>query len=224
MLKEALRAGAASEGLLVRAGRQTGGRGRHGRTWVSDAGNLYLSLLLRPGCDAREIGIFSLLAGLGVYQAARAFLSSEEGLQLKWPNDLLLGGRKCAGILLETDLSAQGLVEALMVGVGVNLACAPEEGAALNDFASVPVTPEAFQDVFLEKIEALYAAWRDGQNAEILERWLAAAHPKGTPLSVKIGSDIRQGRFYGLDGQGNLILSLDGNRLQTITAGDVYLT
>ncbi|MFN2260234.1 MAG: biotin--[acetyl-CoA-carboxylase] ligase, partial [Parasphingopyxis sp.] len=118
-LKELAREGAA-EGLWLRAERQTRGKGRRGRSWDSPAGNLYASTLVRLRDGDPAAASLALVAGVALWDALAGALGDAQGLQLKWPNDLLLGGAKLAGILLERE------GEAVIVGCGVNLARHPE--------------------------------------------------------------------------------------------------
>ena len=82
------------EGMVVRADEQTGGHGRHGRAWVSEKGNLFMSVLLRPSCNAQSIGLLSLMSGLATAKSIQRHLSRPEFLSLKWPNDVILNGEK----------------------------------------------------------------------------------------------------------------------------------
>src|SRR5690606_32282573 len=116
------------EGFAVQARRQEGGKGRQGRQWISPEGNLYLSVLLKPAkVEAVHVGQLSFVAALAVAKTVASYL--KDGLMLKWPNDVLLAGKKCAGILLETDVK-DGKVRWVAVGIGVNIASAPEIGSA----------------------------------------------------------------------------------------------
>lgn len=111
-------------GLAVMARRQSQGRGSKGRHWDSPADNLYVSALLRPPGPAREAGQWSLLAGVALAEAVSALLPDDSGLALKWPNDLLLDGAKLAGILVDSS-AADGRLDWVVIGIGVNLAVAP---------------------------------------------------------------------------------------------------
>lgn len=213
------------EGLVVHALQQDAGRGRHGRVWEAAEGNLYLSFILKPQCDARLMGQISLLMGVAVHNAAAEFIGEHgQNLMLKWPNDALLCGRKYAGILMESDMSAAGTVEALYVGVGVNLVDAPLDIAvALDGFADAPIDVEVFRDALLGQVKALYTRWLAGNSEAILHEWQEAAHTKNSQMSVKIGDNVQQGKFSAIDEYGSLILSLDENKFKTITAGEVFL-
>lgn len=196
----------AAEGLVIRALEQTDGHGRRGREWVSGQGNLTLSLLLRPECKAMDVGQLSILIGVALLEVAQEMGAGP--LLLKWPNDLLCDGRKCAGILLDSGLSGDA-IDWLVIGIGVNTQDAPE-GAACLELAS-----DAFLDALLEKIGLSYAMWKIGGFEDIRRKWVENSYPKGTMLNV--------GVFEGLDAYGNLVVLDDTNALKTISAGDVYL-
>ncbi|MBP7722054.1 MAG: biotin--[acetyl-CoA-carboxylase] ligase [Alphaproteobacteria bacterium] len=213
-----------SEGKVVQALEQTGGRGRHGRQWISEKGNLYLSVLLRPTCQARHIGQLSILIAVALADTIRAHLKDPDVLMLKWPNDVLIGDQKCAGILIETALSDGGSIEYAAVGVGVNLASAPPQiGAALNGYAKKPLKTDKFRDEFLKNLNKTYALWSQEGFEDIKERWLQMAHKKGTNLRIRIGVQVETGLFYGIDDDGNLLLHDRDLRQKKVTAGEVYL-
>lgn len=214
----------APEGFVVQAGSQRCGRGRHGREWHSPKGNLYMSLLLRPACKARDIGQLSLLSALAFAEALSESLGDSKLLTLKWPNDILLDGRKCAGLILETQIGAGGRIEWLVIGVGVNIAVSPlEAGVCLSDFTKAPVSVSQIRDSFLDNFSKLYGEWRAEGFEPVRAAWLSYAHPPGAALSVKIGQDHRAGTFHTIDEQGNLLLQMPGYGIQTIAAGEVYL-
>ncbi|MCC7305191.1 MAG: biotin--[acetyl-CoA-carboxylase] ligase [Alphaproteobacteria bacterium] len=206
----------AAEGLAVQALEQTKGRGRHERPWVSERGNLYLSVLLRPGCDARLIGQTGLVAGLAVAETVRE-LTGQAPL-LKWPNDVLLESGKCAGILVESEISKHG-VEWAVLGIGVNIASAPPGiGAVLSGKAGKPVNINDFRDFLLKNLGLEYGLWRREGFGAIRSRWMNFATAPGTVLSVKTPGSATEGAFEGIDEEGNLLL---GGKV--IAAGDVYL-
>ena len=187
------------EGLVVQALEQTAGRGRRGRAWMSPRGGLYLSALLRPGCPAARAGELALMAGVAL---ARAL----PGVRLKWPNDALLTGRKCAGVLVESEAAA-GRVAWAVVGIGVNVDTAPAGGAA------VPGPLEAVRNRILDTLAHAYTAWRASGLAPIRAAWLEhSAHTLGDPITA----GGHTGVFEGLGVDGALLLS--GQR---ITAGTI---
>lgn len=161
--------------------------------------------------------MLSLVAGLALIEAVDTAVPGQP-LMLKWPNDLMLTGRKMAGILLERS------GERVVVGFGVNLASAPDlpdrETASLNG----EVVPQAFAPLLAGSFSRLLGLWRQSEPALIAQAWLARAHPIGTPLSVHAGSDdIHSGRFDGIEPDGALRLRRDNGALDIVRAGDVEL-
>jgi BirA family biotin operon repressor/biotin-[acetyl-CoA-carboxylase] ligase len=209
-----------AEGLAVLAHAQTQGRGRAGRVWQSPAGNLAVSVLLRPREPARRAGEWPLLVGLAIADALAPLLPDTVSLALKWPNDVLLNGRKLAGVLIESTLDATGHVEAMVVGIGVNLTAAPalpdRPTAALGDWAA-PSSPEAAAERILAAIAQRRAQRAAEGFAPIRAAWLARAHPIGTALQA---AGV-VGRFAGLAEDGALLLQA-GEVTHRITAGDVW--
>ena len=201
-----LAAQGAEEGVVVQAFSQSRGRGRMGREWVSGEGNLTVSLLLKPDCEAQNVGQLSILVGVALAQAAKKL--SEGDIKLKWPNDLFLDGGKCAGILIDSALKAERL-EWLVVGVGVNTASCPKNAARLG------VERDMFLEAFLDRISVLYGDWQKDGFETIRKKWLECTYEAGMPLNV--------GAFHDLDAYGNLVVLDDTNALKTISAGDVYL-
>ena len=200
----------ALEGLWLRAERQTGGKGRQGRAWVSPTGNLHASTLVRLLPEDPPAPTLALVAAVALHDAAARHASA---VRIKWPNDLLVEGAKLAGILLERQS------DAVIIGFGVNLAFHP----AGLDRQATSLNPPVSPDIFLKRLAAGFAAWLARWRAEglapVRAAWLAAAHPLGTPL---VAGDT-QGIFDGLDETGALRLRLADGSLRLIHAGDVFL-
>jgi BirA family transcriptional regulator, biotin operon repressor / biotin---[acetyl-CoA-carboxylase] ligase len=170
---------------------------------------------LRPGDPPAQT--LSLIAGLALIEAVDEAVPGQ-ALMLKWPNDLLLAGKKLAGILLERS------GDRVVIGFGVNLAAAPQ--LADRECASLTgrVTPEAFAPVVAGSFEGLLSLWRESEPRLIAEAWLARAHPVGTSLRVHSSSDeIVAGRFDGIEADGALRLRHDDGALEIVRAGDVEL-
>ncbi|GJL84870.1 MAG: hypothetical protein DHS20C02_06450 [Micavibrio sp.] len=208
-----------AEGLVVQAREQSGGKGRYGREWVSPKGNLYLSILLKPECAASEAAQFSFVAALAVSAAIDEYIKDRSLKFLKWPNDVFLDGKKCAGILLETELDKKGNVEWLVLGVGVNIVSAPDIGVAVQDYADKGIDLEGFRDNLLKQL----SFYKTKEFQEIRALWLERAHEPGTKLQIKLGESVEAGYFHDIDENGNLLLRIDGGDIQMITAGDVYV-
>ncbi|HEU4960091.1 MAG TPA: biotin--[acetyl-CoA-carboxylase] ligase [Sphingomonas sp.] len=208
----------APEGLWLRAERQTAGRGRQGRAWVSPAGNLYASTIvrLRPGDPAAAT--LALVAAVVLEEVVRFH---SDRLVLKWPNDLLLDGAKLSGILLERA------VDAVVIGFGVNLAHHPtdtDRRATSLAAHGARLEPAPFLEILAETFARWLARWRGEGIAPVRDRWVARAHSAGTALTVRLpdGSSI-DGLFDRLDADGALILRLASGERRVIHAGDVFL-
>lgn len=206
----------APEGLWLRADRQSGGRGRQGRDWHSPAGNLYASTLVRLRAGDPPAPTLALVAGVALHETASAFAPGQ-GIAIKWPNDLLAGPAKLAGILLERE------EDAVVIGTGVNLAHHPNDlGRAATDLATLTGSspePRTVLDVLADSFARWLGRWRGEGLGPIRARWLEAAHPVGTALTTSAGD----GLFDGLDETGALRLRLADGSARVIHAGDVFL-
>ena len=209
----------AQDGLWVRANSQTGGRGRRGRLWVSEPGNLYASTLARHRPGDGPAQQLSFIAALALADALDAFVPAAR-ITLKWPNDALLDGVKCAGILLEGDRGAT------IVGFGVNLAHHPDfidrPATSLKAAGLVPPQPAAFLEPLRASFAALRDLWRDGGFQPIRKAWMARAAGQGAPLVARLGSETVEGVFEGLAEDGGLQLRLADGTLRTIRSGEVF--
>ncbi len=216
------RAGA-DEGAVVVAETQTASRGRLGRRWVSDAGNLYFSVLFRPPGDA--LPLLSPLSGVAVARAIR----QTAGLypRIKWPNDIMIDDRKVAGILAESALSGNSIEHAI-VGIGVNVAldvsADPEiaaTAASLNALAQWEIDrPELLRRI-LQHMDGLYLDLRRGRSP--IPEWRRWLDTLGQRVTVTHHGVFSSGLAEGIDDHGNLLLRADDGELLTLTAGDITL-
>ncbi len=208
--------GDVSEGDWLVAERQNAGRGRQGRAWDSPAGNLYASGFVRMGDVDPPAPTLALVAGIAVVEAL-----GTSGLLLKWPNDVLVGGAKLAGILLERH------GDAVIVGVGVNLAHHPDlPDRPTISLAALGVTmsPDTAISALGPAFSRWLAVWRTAGLAEIRRAWLESAHPVGTLLAAALPDGGRiEGRFDGLSSDCALQLRLADGTTRVIHAGDVFL-
>lgn len=203
---------------------QTGGRGRHGRTWISPPGNLYVSLIL-PLSDSAfsHVTDISFLSAVAVGVTLKKYGCQA---QYKWPNDLLVAGKKISGILLET-FSDPDHGQSLIIGIGANLEAFPEDlpypaTSLKNQGAQVPGT-ETFLKTLLASFDEKYALWCEKGFEPLRKEWLASTCPQGTVLSVRISNtDTVKGAFVDLDDQGRLLLKT-AEGVQALSAGDVLL-
>ena len=217
----------AAEGTLVLARTQSAGRGRRGRAWISPPGNLYCSLVLRPACAVAEAAQLGFAASLAVAEAAARVLPPDADVSCKWPNDVLVGGAKLAGILLQSRAGAGGpALDWLVIGIGVNLAAHPAEteypATSLAAACGREVTPEMFLPILAKRLLAWHEAWRAPAGfAALREAWLARAHGLGGPIRVRLPSAEIEGRFAGLDAEGRLVLDRAEGR-QHIAAAEIF--
>lgn len=196
---------------------QDAGRGRQGRPWVSAKGNFFGSTLvtLRPTDPAAPT--LSLIAGLALAEAIDV-AAPGQAIMLKWPNDLLLLGRKAAGILLERG------GDRVAVGFGVNLASAPQLADRQTARIGGALTPAAFAPLLAAAFARLLQLWRDSEPMFLAQAWLVRAHPMGARLTVHAApGEVIAGHFDGIEPDGALRLLRDDGTLATIRAGDVEL-
>jgi len=192
----------APEGTVVWAREQTGGRGRRGRRWASPAGNLYTSTVLRPDCPAAraaELGFVAALAVADIVPAGRT-------VRVKWPNDVLVDGGKVAGILLESAVGQNAMVQHVVAGIGVNVGFAPEIPGMRYPSAALGGTAEAALERLTATLAGRLAEWRRDGFETVRAGWLAKAGPLGAEVDVKLGDELVRGRFGGVDHDGALLL------------------
>jgi BirA family biotin operon repressor/biotin-[acetyl-CoA-carboxylase] ligase len=208
-----------AEGLAVLARRQTAGRGREGRAWDSPSGNLHLTLLLRPGGPARHAPQWALLSAVVLAEALGSFLPDPTAIRLKWPNDLLLGEAKLAGVLCESAADMAGGIEWLVIGLGANLAMAPPvQGRAVACLAELapPPAPEAVAARILHAVEA----WRGRGFAAVRDAWMARGPASGQPITLRAGAGSVQGLYAGLAPDGSLMLDT-GTGPRAFSSGEI---
>lgn len=211
-----------AEGIVIQALTQTKGRGRHGNEWSSPMGNLYMSALLRPECPAQVAGQLSFVVAVALSAAMDEVLADGHVKTLKWPNDILIDGKKTAGILLESSINKLGMVDHVVVGMGVNIMAAPEGAVALQQVSKGPQVPiHPFRDSVLAHLSAHYRHWQTAGFADIREQWLKQAHGLNGPIRVRLADRTDHGTFGGIDPDGALILQQADKEVK-ISAGEVF--
>ncbi|MBR0651896.1 biotin--[acetyl-CoA-carboxylase] ligase [Roseomonas terrae] len=212
------------EGLAVLARQQTAGRGTQGRVWEGPSGNLHLSVLLRPTEPLRLAPQWGFVAAVALADALLPLLPDPNLLSLKWPNDLMLGGAKAAGILAETGADGAGGLGWVCIGIGVNLARAPEvpgrATASLAAMGIVPPVPEEFAVSLLEAIDHRRRQRQAEGFAPIRAAWLARGPAPGAHLAIRRRGAEIAGRFAGLADDGSLLIDT-GGRVQSLASGEV---
>jgi BirA family transcriptional regulator, biotin operon repressor / biotin---[acetyl-CoA-carboxylase] ligase len=213
--------------LWVVARAQTAGRGRRGNAWVSPPGNLYATLLLTDPAPPDCAPQLSFAAVLALHDAvATCAPAVRAALALKWPNDLLCGGKKLAGILIESERVADGL--AVAIGIGVNCKSHPADtpflATDLGDEGAA-TAPEALFEALTACMARRLAQWRCGAGfAEIRADWIARAAGLGGDIRARLPDRELIGRGEGLDEHGRLLLRLLDGSLHAIAAGEVFPT
>ncbi len=215
----------APEGTVVLAEEQTAGRGRLGRSWVSPAGkNLYLTLIMQP--PAARLRILSIVSPLAVAEA----LEEAVGLpsRIKWPNDVLVGGRKIAGILIETELAGEAVKYAL-VGIGLNVNFDVGASPEIADFAT-SVRRELGRDGSREELLAALLNAFEARYSEALESdavfqaWRSRLETLGRRVRATLGERVVEGVAEDVDAEGSLLIRREDGSLATVEAGDVTLS
>lgn len=211
--------------VWIAAERQTAGRGRRGREWISPVGNLAATLLLHPERSPGEAAQLSFVAALAAASTVEAFAGASR-VQVKWPNDVLADGRKIAGVLLESASTGTGVIDWLAVGIGINLASHParvEFPATSLAALGEPVPPA---DDTLRLLASAWVKWYEEWMVQgfepIRDAWLARAAHIGGRIRARLESGETSGVFEGIDQTGALILREAQDRVRIIAAGDVF--
>jgi BirA family biotin operon repressor/biotin-[acetyl-CoA-carboxylase] ligase len=225
----------ASEGTLIYSETQKAGKGRLDRSWFSAAGKgIYLSLILRPVQPWNFWPILTHVAAVALIDALKSAERSMKftktlAIDLKWPNDVLLGGKKCAGILLET-LTADEDNAAAIIGVGINVhpGSVPEDLAdaavCLDDAAGITVPRRRLFIRFLKYFQNGYQLFQEGKFEEILERWKGFSSMwNGAPVTLFENCRTRNAETCGLDDIGALRVRFEDGSIETVLAGDVRI-
>ncbi len=208
------------------ADRQTSGRGRRGREWVSETGNLYASALLIDPCSAVHLAELPFVAVAAARRAVAAHVTDADNrVRIKWPNDLLVDGRKVAGILLESAKVGREL-SAVTIGIGINCKQAPaatESPATSLLAAGAPVFPEVLFEDLRDALADGLATWDRGEGfAAVRATWLEHAVGLGAPVRVRLVAGEDEGIFEAIDETGRLVLKTNDGRRKLISAGDVF--
>ena len=212
-----------ADGTVVVAETQTSGRGRFGRNWVSPGGNIFMSVVFRPTLDA--LPYLGIMAGVATVQTIRK--TTTLAPKIKWPNDVMLDGKKVAGVLVESVMEGDSVCYAVL-GIGLNVALDPSQNAetsgiatSLEAAAGKPLAREDILRQLLQDLDSLYLKLRQGQTP--LEPWREMLDTLGQKIQVSWRNDTYSGLAESIDQLGNLQLRLEDGRLVTMTAGDVTL-
>ena len=217
----------AADGSMVWALEQTSGRGRRSREWASPRGNLYCSLLLRPSYPASKAMQLGFVTAVVVAELVAETLRDSEPVTCKWPNDVLVNGRKVAGILIESSSAGGTALDWLAIGVGINVASHPRR--AESRYPATSLATEGAGEVTLQRLLERYCChfqrwmgtWNEYGFAAIRHAWLQRAHGLHEPILVRLENETFEGVFTNMDDDGALVLEQNGvNRL--VMVGDVF--
>ncbi|MBI5561692.1 MAG: biotin--[acetyl-CoA-carboxylase] ligase [Deltaproteobacteria bacterium] len=216
----------APEGAAVVADAQTNGRGRLGRRWESPPGvNLYTSIILRPAIQPRDAHQLTFVAAVATAECAAAFVTQRP--VVKWPNDILINGRKAAGILLEMD-SEPDRVNFVVMGIGVNVNMRPRAlPAPIRETAAPLSGPGALIDrcalarALYSGVEKWYKIYLDKGFAAVMDAWRGLFDAEGRPVTVTAFNRVIKGICAGVDADGALLVRTSGGKVERVVSGDV---
>ena len=223
-------AGDARDGTIVVAGKQSGGRGRNGRRWVSPKGGIWFSVILRPSFDISVVTLFPMAAALALSNAVKKSLGVQT--ELKWPNDLTLKGKKTAGILVDASLESNR-IESLVLGVGINFDIdAKGVERLLRDTPSFygasslakkgrSVRPRVLVQAFLAELEGTCDRLSRGDARGVVRDWTGLSSTIGRDVEIDTAGGRVSGRAVRIDDDGALVVSKRGQAPARVMAGDV---
>jgi len=216
--------------LWVTAKTQTAGKGSRGRDWTCIQGNLFTSLLLRDAAPIKKLYQLTFIASIAVSDAISEFsLSTSFPAQNpahKWPNDVLLNGKKCSGILLESQMNGDESV--VVIGIGVN--CGAHPGGNLLHKATslidegIKVSVDELVLAIAKHMAHHISLWESGNNfAAIRNVWLEKAYGVGEQITIQLpGKPLLEGVFSGLNDEGQLLLEMASGAVETISTADIF--
>ncbi len=208
------------DGLVIRAVSQGHGVGRHGRKWEEGEGNLYFSFVVRPDLHVRFVGQLSLLTSVAVQRCLASFGCEA---RIKWPNDVYIRGKKCAGILIDIDDVRDDCITEAVIGIGINVSSAPLDlSTCIHDHTNRSVSCDQVLREFLDIFSELYEQWKDGGISDIHASYVGAHINYGAVIHVKIADKIICGRIVQIDALGHLTLYDDDQQKDVaITSGQI---
>lgn len=212
--------------LWVTARRQIGGRGRRGRAWISEPGNLYASLLLVDPAPLAALSSLPIAVALALYRAIAAEMPfAQDRIAIKWPNDILIDGRKISGILIEAENLPDGR-HAVVIGCGVNVVHRPDDplypAITLREAGSTASSESLFAHLMQELADVL-SLWDEGRGvAGVVSEWKRHVKGIGGPITVNLPDRSISGIFSGIDDDGILQLRLPSGEVMRIASGDVF--
>ena len=224
-----LAGGGASHGAVIWARRQSAGRGRMGREWISAEGNLFVSVLLNPECDLATCSQLSFVAAVAAAETLSGIVPGDEEITCKWPNDILLNGKKVGGILLESFTTPGEMgrdKQWVVVGIGINVDSYPEHvmfpATCLREAGVEIISAKIVLSRFVYNFIHQYDAWVKSGFKPVQKAWSKLAYRLGHGVEIIVGDHQIDGMFEGIDTAGRLLVRGDSGAIQGIAAGDVF--
>ncbi|WP_417457174.1 biotin--[acetyl-CoA-carboxylase] ligase [Kordiimonas sp.] len=210
--------------LWIVAGRQSAGRGRRGKIWKSEGGNLYASLLFKPAIEPSDMTAIPFLVALAVRDTFLDF--GADDVRCKWPNDVLIGGHKASGVLIESSARNAKELDYVIIGIGINLMHFPND-AQFRATSLKAVTGNvidvrhAFQALSHHLFDRL-TNWKTSEITPIAEEWTNSAWGLGHRCVLRTATDTFEGTPLRLAGDGGLVVGLDNGEERSLYAGDIF--
>jgi BirA family biotin operon repressor/biotin-[acetyl-CoA-carboxylase] ligase len=228
--------GKVESNYVVLAKSQTNGRGRSGKNWRSNSGNLHTSLLIKPDKEIELLPQLSFVVALAVYDttSSRGLTTGskkidpvtrprDDNVKLKWPNDVLINGQKIAGILLESVKVENNYY--IIIGIGINIIYHPDNidqpTTSLISEKLPPIEPQALLEKLIENFEKYYQIWDNNGFSFIREKWLEHAYKLHENITVKHQNDIVTGLFKDIDNTGRIILQLPSKKIISFSTAEL---
>lgn len=221
-----LRAGNSHSPVWIIAGSQSGGKGRKGRPWVSNEGNLYASLAFRPTIAPKDLGALPFLIALAARDTLIDLGLDASEVQCKWPNDILVSGKKICGILIESSARSAQALDYVIVGIGINLLHSPEE--ALFKATSVKrvlgdaVTVQKALAILSAKVKYRLDHWTVDDFEPTRREWTDSAWGLGQTRLINTSTEAFDAQLIGLDTEGGLLVKLENGEQRQIVAADIF--
>lgn len=218
-----------SEGTVIIADAQTGGKGRLGRTWLSPPGkNIHMSIILRPAISPRDASILTLMSAVACASAIKRL--SSISASIKWPNDIMVSDRKLGGILTEIKADMDRIFHAVIgIGININLEAGdmPDEikacATSIKNESGDAQSRTLIAIEIIKELDGWYSMLLNSGKKPIIDEWLKLSSTIGRAVKVTVGNNVFTGIAESIDDEGMLILKLPGNTLKKISAGDVTI-
>lgn len=208
------------------AGNQTSGRGRRGKTWASEPGNLYCSYLFRPPVKIAELVTLPYLVSLAIRDVFLALGCKEDEVRCKWPNDVLINEKKSSGILIESSAASGRDTDFVVVGIGLNLVCFPNSAqfpatSVKDEIGGQPDIGSAFK-ILSHGLQRRLKEWNPADVSHMISEWRDCAWGMGLRREIRTAEKSFSATLLGISDQGGLRLRLDDGSETNLYAGDVF--